>query len=391
MKGRSKQSNQSYGFTVIELIVAVAVTALLSGLLIIISNQVLLTQTTSSDELETNEVAQFVLDRIQEDLQCAYYRNDGNVWMAMSILKDNQNSGESWKEAKRPGKGKKEEESYRITATDWSDSGITLQDSQIDALGQGPFEQSRFGVAGTWLRFFSQAPEPDRNEKNTGGVRAIAYQIIRHGITSASASKQRYQLFRTDITAKNTFEAGYNLHPDSEVDPTPYNGGSPLSGSTSIRTPERMIDPILPEGSDYPATSFSLAANIIDFGVRAYVLEKNSTGTGNLVQIFPSIHIEAPGAIMSPNYLATSLADPDKDYQTIIQDFPSRKNIHQFHAFPDVVDIMIRVLSEKGSALLETFENTDALSESDTFNWWSIAEEYSKVYFRRVKIYGQGL
>ena len=37
-------------------------------------------------DLETNQVAQYILDRIQEDLQYAIYQNDGNLWMAATIL-----------------------------------------------------------------------------------------------------------------------------------------------------------------------------------------------------------------------------------------------------------------------------------------------------------------
>ena len=80
---RSRDSRKA--FTVLELLVAVSVTALLAGMLLNITSQVVKTQTQASGNLETNQVAQFVLDRIQEDLQCAVYRNDGNIWMAADI------------------------------------------------------------------------------------------------------------------------------------------------------------------------------------------------------------------------------------------------------------------------------------------------------------------
>ena len=51
-----------------------------------ITTQVSKTQAQSSADLETNQVAQYILDRIQEDLQCAIYQNDGNLWMAATIL-----------------------------------------------------------------------------------------------------------------------------------------------------------------------------------------------------------------------------------------------------------------------------------------------------------------
>ena len=59
------------GFTILELLVAVSVTALLAGMLLNITSQVVQTQTQASGNLETNQIAQFALDRIQEDLQCA--------------------------------------------------------------------------------------------------------------------------------------------------------------------------------------------------------------------------------------------------------------------------------------------------------------------------------
>ena len=37
-------------------------------------------------QTETNQVAQFILDRIQEDLQCAVFKSDGNVWMAIDVV-----------------------------------------------------------------------------------------------------------------------------------------------------------------------------------------------------------------------------------------------------------------------------------------------------------------
>ena len=69
-----------------ELLVAISVTALLAAMLFNITTQVSKTQAQSSADLETNQVAQYILDRIQEDLQCAIYQNDGNLWMAATVL-----------------------------------------------------------------------------------------------------------------------------------------------------------------------------------------------------------------------------------------------------------------------------------------------------------------
>ena len=365
------------GFTVLELIVAVSVTAVLSGMLLLISRQVLETQSVSSAELERNQIAHFVLDQIQEDLQCALYRNDGNVWMAMSLLNESDNSG-SWIEPKKSSLAKPPLNSLRIIQSDWPSDA--LQDAEIDSLGQGPFAKSRFGLAGTWLRFFTQSPELDPQAKGDGAARAVSYQIIRYGITGSSNSRKRYHLFRSDVSAKNTFEAGYNLHPEndswygsdaSNISVDPNFLGTP-------RVPSTLINPVIEEGGDYLPTSFSLATNIIDFGIRAYHLEKNSFGTGNLVQIFPPIDQDSPGNLLAEEFLATSHIP----YQVITD--PT------FYLFPDVVDVMVRVLSEEGARILESFENGD-FPNTEEVDWWSIAEEHSKVYFRRIKIYGSGI
>lgn len=376
LKRRSADLSKSKlrGFTVLELIVAVSVTAVLSGMLLLISRQVLETQSVSSAELERNQIAHFVLDQIQEDLQCALYRNDGNVWMAMSLLNESGNSG-SWIE---PQKAKSPLNSLRIIESDWPSDA--LQDAEIDSLGQGPFAKSRFGLAGTWLRFFTQSPELDPQAKGDGAARAVSYQIIRYGITGSSNSRKRYHLFRSDVSAKNTFEAGYNLHPEndswygsdaSNISVDPNFLGTP-------RVPSTLINPVIEEGGDYLPTSFSLATNIIDFGIRAYHLEKNSFGTGNLVQIFPPIDQDSPGNLLAEEFLATSHIP----YQVITD--PT------FYLFPDVVDVMVRVLSEEGARILESFENGD-FPNMEEVDWWSIAEEHSKVYFRRIKIYGSGI
>ena len=44
----------------------------------------------------------------------------------------------------------------------------------------------------------------------------------------------------------------------------------------------------------------------------------------------------------------------------------------------------------KGAKLLENYEN-GLFQTTDEQNWWTIAEENSEVYVRRVKIYGSGL
>ena len=352
-------------FTVLELLVAVSVTALLAGMLLNITSQVMKTQTEASGDLETNQVAQFVLDRIQEDLQCAVYKNDGNVWMAADILESTDNSG-NWAEAQE---AKPVEESIRILSDDWPEEDLN---PTIVANKQGPLKESRFGVASVWFRFFTEAPEVDPEAENSGGARAVSYQIIRHGLTSSETSTPRYQLFRSDVSDVNTYEAGYNL--DSA------EGGYANIGNDGPRESGNIVNPIFTKPNDLKSTDFSLASNIIDFGIRAYVIKEKQFGTGYLEQIFPDLNGTTTGsfeykASSSPRYFVNS----------------SKSYLNQF---PDVIDVMIRVLTAEGASALAAYEDglippREGLSNSEM--WWTLAEEGSEVYTRRVKILSKGL
>jgi len=353
------------GFTVLELLVAVSVTALLAGMLLNITSQVVSTQTQASGDLETNQVAHFILDRIQEDLHCALYKNDGNIWMAANILENTGNSN-SWKEAKVP---KPESESLRILPDDWKNGP---NNPIADANKQLSLIDSRFGTAGTFFRFFTQAPELDPENSNTGSPRAISYQIIRFGLTGASKSRPRYQLFRSDVSAVETFKSGYNLHPSS-----PYN-----LGSNGERTSGNIKNPIF-DGPDGPSTDFSLASNVIDFGIRAYLIKRNRFGLGNLQQIFPDINSSTGGG--SPPYLFTSTSNPN--YRTSGK--PNR-----LYAFPEVIDVMVRILTTEGASAISAFEDgliptPKGISQQDY--WWELAEKNSEVYIRRIRIFGSGI
>ncbi|MBN38728.1 MAG: hypothetical protein CMI29_09725 [Opitutae bacterium] len=356
---------KSKGFTLLELLVAVAVTGLLAAMLLNITTQVLTTQTKATGELETNQAAQFILDRIQEDLQCAVYRNDGSVWFAATILEDTSNSS-MWEPDER---GKPFSRSLRIKAGDW-DGPDGEVDEIVNANNQWPLIESRFGVGGTWLRFFTQSPELDPNSETTGGVRAVGYQLIRYGLTGSETSKPRYQLFRSDVTAEETFEAGYDLNP--------INGEYGTAAADGVRVPKNIITPIFND-SIGASTDFSLAANIIDFGIRGYLIDENDEGTGYLRQIFPDVNKSTSGS--SSGYELLSTSDPASGTRSP-------------HAFPEVVDVMVRILTMEGASVISAFEEglipvPEDFSEDEY--WWELAEGNSDVYVRRVRVLPSGI
>jgi prepilin-type N-terminal cleavage/methylation domain-containing protein len=351
------------GFTVLELLVAVSVTALLAGMLLNITSQVVTTQTQASGNLETNQAAQFVLDRIQEDLQCAIYRNDGNIWMAADVLNATDNSGH-WNEKKYK-VPKPVKQSLRILPEHWPENALDLQ---AIANKQGKLTDSRFGIAGTWFRFFTEAPELDPDAENSGGARAISYQILRHGLTSSETSTPRYQLFRSDVSDINTLNSGYNLY-------GPYSNTS----DDGPRESGNIKNPIFKKENGKESTDFSLASNVVDFGIRAYLIRSGKAGTGYLQQIFPDTNSTSDGFQLRSTSNSNYHEDKQKKY---------------LHAFPDVIDVMVRVLTAEGSSALSAYEE-GLIPPSEEMNedeyWWYLVEQNSEVYTRRVRIFSEGI
>ena len=367
-----RSNEKKKAFTILELLVAVSVTALLAGMLLNITSQVVQTQTQASGNLETNQVAQFVLERIQEDLQCAIFKNDGNVWMAADILSEERiekyeiHNNWNTEKYKYP---KPDKQSLRIDVEDWPEE---LKNETDISNKQGLLISSRFSIGGTWFRFFSQSPELDPKAENTGAPRAIAYRILRYGLTSSEDSTPRYQLFRSDVNDIETLKAGYNLHPED----SPYVENS----DNGPRAPGNIFNPIF-EVDGQEKTDFSLAPNIVDFGIRAYLIRSRPQGAGFLQQIFPDLNET------NKNYSYRATSNPN--YQ-----IDSEKRSYGGYAFPDVIDVMIRVLTAEGASALATYEEglippPEGKDPGDY--WWELVEQNSEVYIRRIRIFAEGI
>ena len=359
------------GFTVLELLVAVSVTALLAAMLFTITSQVVKTQTQSSGDLETNQVAQFILDRIQEDLQCAIMRNDGNNWFVATVLGEEapDNSDDPWSENLEDNP-KPVGFSLRVSLRHWEEQGLEV-DEILKENEQGRLTESRFGKRGVWLRFFTQAPEVDPDAQNSGAARAVSYQIIRHGlITDSQDAQPRYQLFRSDVSVENTIKAGYNLNPLFDESGN-FEYGQLALNQTGIRQTSLIKNPLV-KIDGYLPTTFSMAANIIDFGIRAYTIRQRSDGTGYLNQIFPDVREN--GSTDEYELVCSSKAD----------------------SFPQIVDVMVRILTSEGASVIALFEEgklpVPSSFKGDTEDyWWELAEENSDVFVRRIKVFSNGV
>src|SRR5215210_7868234 len=81
------------GFTLVELLVAAGITALLGGFIAVIVRNVSIVWTRAGNRLGTDAQARIVLDQLQLDLQGALYRDNGNVWFAANVLNATGTSG----------------------------------------------------------------------------------------------------------------------------------------------------------------------------------------------------------------------------------------------------------------------------------------------------------
>jgi prepilin-type N-terminal cleavage/methylation domain-containing protein len=334
------------GFTVIELMVALVVTGILASMLLRISNDVLNTYNQTTGELDSNLAARFVLDQLAEDFQAAVSRRDGRVWLAVTVRKD--------------------ENSKNLTGQWSAASSVNKPIAESLRMGEKSLDDCRFGVGGVWLRLITQSPDALSGQ---GGARAVSYLIDRR-VTgspeseSSGLSSNRYTLFRGDVSPKESFEAGFNLHP-AEGD---YRD-QPVVGET--RDPGQVKSPAWENG---------LIDNVIDFGLRFYVKDPDpeSVFLNGLRPIFP---VDTGGNWSNNDFehLATTGGGEDP-YATI---------------YPEVVDVMVRVLTMEGADAIRAFEEgnmprPDGYS-SDGEYWWFLAEQYSYVFVRRIQLYPSGV
>jgi len=220
-----------------------------------------------------------------------------------------------------------------LAAHNWRTSEFLLKPDMVNILTSGAdplrrrhVEHSRFGRGGVWLRFIGFNLNPDGSLPQ-----AISYQIVRRPVAGAinavNPTSIRYILFRHYATPDETFNTGYNI--------THY-------------------DALLSR----PALDQALCDNVVDFGVWCYRREAD----GSLTALYPQTNDDR-------NFLAQSGGGSGG-------------------TFPDVIEVMLRVLSESGAAQLEQMElgrvTRPPSYTSDADWWWAVAFAESRVYSTRI-------
>lgn len=356
------------GFTLIEVLVAAAITIIIAGSIAAVLNSVTKTWARAGNRLGTDAQARIVLDQFQLDLQSAMHRDDTNVWFAVDLLNGatGGNTG-LWQSAARNAK-----------PTGGLSLDLTATRAELRAEDRGKLEHARFGTAGVWLRFFTTRRSLNNSTANISAPVAVGYQIIRRfKATNTANTETAYLLHRAEARPAlangrpGVLESGFNITSAAYTTSTSNtNNGGTTGDPRTIQVPGsiRNLDSVI-------------ADNVIDFGVRCYV--RDSSVPGGLRLIYPA---NASGVLSnSPQPLRSQL--PSNTPSTV-EGYNSR------FLFPDVVDVMVRILTDQGAALMVEMEKiqTPPLVVPQKYNgnaqqwWWGVAQENSRVYTRRIVI-----
>lgn len=354
---------RSRGFTLIELLVAAGITALLAGFMAVVVGDVAGYWTRTSGRLTIEAQARIVLDQLTLDLQSAQFADNGNTWLAATV----QNATVAASGWSATGQNPARAKPVTPAVLSLSMVAPTLAD-----------DANRFGVAGTWLRFFTSARGTNQNTVlapfavNASAPVAVSYQIVRRVASTSlnAAAKRRYLLHRSQVrpalngTFIGTLEAGFN------ITAAPYTTVS--TGNTGATGDPRTVRA--------PTLDSVLADNVIDFGVRFYV--RDAAATSGLRLVFPA---NAAGA-------------PANTPLTYLANVPSGGSGSFANLMPDVVDVSVRILTDQGAELIDGYEaitqrvfapTTPAVTPQAY--WWNLALANSRVFTRRIVLRAEPL
>ena len=351
---RGSDIGKRAGFTLLELLLAATLTALLAALLLTAVSSTMAHWNRTAGRLRAAAEARLGLDQLAQDLEAAIFRADGNVWLAATVLPGTSLSGQ-WRPAAAGAQGKPG----------------NVHPGTL-SLGASSWEDARFGVAGVWLRFFTAKADTNASAADLSAPIAVGYQIIRQNITSSATSEQRYLLFRAEVRRTKTaggapgvFESGYDLDP-AAAPATAYMTPNGTAGD-----PGNLLRP--PLGA-------VVVDNVIDFGVRLYVREG-----GNLRLVFPAAPAPLGGAPVAGTPAQT--APPSAETEHLARWASPAANDAYGHAFPDVAEVMFRVLDDEGARLLAAYEagrlHPPAGVAAGDY-WWTLAAAHSQVLTRRI-------
>lgn len=300
MRKPAKGERES-GFTLLELVVAVSLSVLLLIGVIRMVSMSLDISVRTVERLGTMAELQRIQEVVESDLQSLWQKPgwQGMVWAEMPV---SDPIARGWDAVKVEAKADHLE-------------------VDLDAGLWGDMKSERWGLTGVRIGWFVQ--DSGKAMEDPGGIKAVSYQIIRKRVSPSGVP--RYFLARAEVSAKNSLDAGYAL--DGSV----YQGAA--ARENAYWSPSVLR---------HPGTEHLIAANVIDFGVRAY--RRDNHGQWQLV-------------------------------------FPSEGRENWTGGVPERWVVMLRILSETGAQQIENLEQgrIDA-------DWWMIAHRHSRVHGFQVQV-----
>lgn len=317
-------------FTLLELLVAMGITALIAGLLLTVTTQLLALWQRQQGQQMQAVAAKLALDLIERDWQAAVRSHEASGWFAAEIIETPAGlANHGWLVGG----------SLRKPAAGGSLNVLPAP----DAAGRRELAQARFGLSGVWWRFVTTNTEAD------GSLPVVvAYQVVRRPITgdpvAGNPAPVRYALYRSAVSVAQTFLDGYDVLADD------YRSTS--QAPAAYRSARSITN---------PSHASLLASHVVDFGCWFYRREAD----GSLRRIYP----EQTGDLA---HVASGFGGAAAS------------------RYPDVVDVFIRVLSESGAARLAAAEAGQlglrpARYADDAAWWWALVEENSAVFTRRIE------
>jgi hypothetical protein len=228
-----------------------------------------------------------------------------------------------------------------------------------------------------WLRFFTtkRGNNLAADATSFSAPVAVGYQIIRRfSAPSALNTRTAYVLHRAEARPAaaggrpGVLESGYNITAAAYTTSTVgTNNGATTGDPRSMQVP----------GSRSNFSSV-IADNVIDFGVRAYV--RDPSQASGLRLVFPAGNetgtpSNSANARLRAQLPATTVTD-STNYNFVM---------------PEVVDVMVRILTDEGARLIGTFEQANSplllpAGVNAQQYWWQLATANSQVFTRRMVI-----
>ncbi|MDQ8187564.1 prepilin-type N-terminal cleavage/methylation domain-containing protein [Pelagicoccus sp. SDUM812002] len=312
-------------FTLIELIVSLAITAVIAFFVFSFATNLAELWRKTEGGVDTELDAQIALDRIAMDLESAIFQerkdeesNELTMFAVSAISKDDLQPQETSR---------------------WNRWLGVAKSERPDEFHFDPANH-RYGWGGAWVRFFSAAPS----------FNAISYHIARRRVFDDSLAPARYLLHRAVVAQNETLLGGLDI-----VE------GKYAQGEAPNRTFDVLAQPWLES---------VILEDVVDFGIRLYVFEKDFNGTDDsprgLRLIFPA---DGFGKIDDDDdeHLASSFATGDYSER-----------------YPDVIEIFLRVLDDPGADLLVLLEEGEGLLDYE-----EIIDKHSRLYRRMIRMPGR--